>query len=451
MQNLLEFIRDNLNPIGAQILLKALKNSHNENFFNFITENINIICTWLNSHEFKENYLNSPYPPLINPDCIDTDSSRYCAELAWDLNLPLPKHYKFIYISPHGVGAAAFLRYLNEGCDVLCFPSWTSPNDAKERYCIHYMYLNSNIDQYAINISELNIPNFDKFLNLLDPNAQIICGVRDPIGILKHNWGRDWTKVSRNYPRDFNLTYDYRNYIEFLTHNKKTEIKVDFEELNNGVFILNFLLRYFNQDKIYYLDMNSIIPENAFKTLDFLAQKFSFTPPPIEKQSFFKIQEFKGYIRYLFPITLYANKKDINNRLNPEIDPLNSIAITLDRPRQNEQINIIKLVIDDDLSNDIALYIQKEDLEKLTNDTQFFNAVKEYLHNFLFEIKKIDKQNELMMMKEEEVLSSFNSNKTLASKFLNIFQKEYQHLEQNRPDIINSWKYYQKFKNNDFT
>lgn len=56
-----------------------------------------------------------------------------------------------------------------------------------------------------------------------------------------------------------------------------------------------------------------------------------------------------------------------------------------------------------------------------------------------------------MMMKEEEVLSIFNSNKALASKFLNIFQKEYQHLEQNRPDIINSWKYYQKFKNNDFT
>ncbi|WP_246023089.1 DUF2972 domain-containing protein [Campylobacter estrildidarum] len=147
-------------------------------------------------------------------------------------------------------------------------------------------------------------------------------------------------------------------------------------------------------------------------------------------------------------------KKDINNRLNhiysTEINPLNSIAITLDRLRQNKQIDIIKLIIDDDLSNDIALYIQKEDLEKFKNDTQFFNTVKEYLHNFLFEIKKIDKQNELMM-KEEEVLSIFNSNKTLASKFLNIFQKEYQHLEQNRPDIINSWKYYQKFKNNDFT
>lgn len=181
----------------------------------------------------------------------------------------------------------------------------------------------------------------------------------------------------------------------------------------------------------------------------------SALPPPLqEKQSFFKIQEFQGYIRYLFPITLYVNEKDIKNRFtinNPkihdlEIDPLNSIAITLDRPRENEQINIIKLIINDDLSNDIALYIQKEDLEKLTNNAQLFTIVKEYLRDFLYEIKKINHKNQLMMMKEEEVLSIFNANKFLASKFLNIFKKEYQHLKQNRPDIINSWKYYQEFK-----
>lgn len=98
------------------------------------------------------------------------------------------------------------------------------------------------------------------------------------------------------------------------------------------------------------------------------------------------------------------------------------------------------------MSNDIALYIQKEDLEKLTNNAQLFTIVKEYLRDFLYEIKKINHKNQLMMMKEEEVLSIFNANKFLASKFLNIFKKEYRHLKQNRPDIINSWKYYQEFK-----
>ena len=105
----------------AQILLQALQNSNNEKFFTFVLENIEMICTWLNSSEFRDKYLSTkhPYPPLINPEFIETDASRHCAELAWDLNLPLPQHYKFIYISPHGVGAAAFLRYLNQCCIVI--------------------------------------------------------------------------------------------------------------------------------------------------------------------------------------------------------------------------------------------------------------------------------------------------------------------------------------------
>ncbi|HEC2843417.1 TPA: invasion protein, partial [Campylobacter jejuni] len=219
MQNLLLYIKNNLTPTLAQILLQALKNSNNEKFFTFVLENIETICTWLNSSEFKNRYLSikHPYPPLINPNFIEIDASRHCAELAWDLNLPLPKHYKFIYISPHGVGAAAFLRYLNQCCDVTCFASWVLPPDAKERYCLNYMCLNDNtITQYAINISEINLPYFDKYLSLLDFNSKIICGVRDPIGILKHNWGRDWSKVLRNYPSEFNLTYDWRYYIDYL-------------------------------------------------------------------------------------------------------------------------------------------------------------------------------------------------------------------------------------------
>ncbi len=51
------------------------------------------------------------------------------------------------------------------------------------------MCLNDNtIAQYAINISEINLPYFDKYLSLLDFNSKIICGVRDPIGLLKHSW-----------------------------------------------------------------------------------------------------------------------------------------------------------------------------------------------------------------------------------------------------------------------
>lgn len=51
MQNLLLYIKNNLTPTLAQILLQALKNSNNEKFFTFVLKNIETICTWLNSND----------------------------------------------------------------------------------------------------------------------------------------------------------------------------------------------------------------------------------------------------------------------------------------------------------------------------------------------------------------------------------------------------------------
>lgn len=383
MQNLLLYIKNNLTPTLAQILLQALKNSNNEKFFTFVLENIETICTWLNSNKFRDRYLSTkhPYPPLINPNFIEIDSSRHCAELAWDLNLPLPKHYKFIYISPHGVGAAAFLRYLNQCCDVTCFASWVLPPDSKERYCINYMCLNDNtIAQYAINISEINLPYFDKYLSLLDFNSKIICGVRDPIGLLKHSWGRDWSKVLRNYPPEFNLT------------------------------------------------MEEIRQSKAFDTMNLLAINFNFTPPHKDKLDLFKIKEFRGYIRYLFPITLYANSKDINNTFylntpknnkNFNIDRTSSIPIILDRKHINhEKIDVIQEIIKNDLCNDMGVYIDKNDFKQLEQNNLLFSTIKHYLYDFLYQIKITIDETESKMMKEKDVIDYFIKNKSLIYTFL---------------------------------
>ncbi|EAI2194020.1 DUF2972 domain-containing protein [Campylobacter jejuni] len=458
MQNLLLYIKNNLTPTLAQILLQALKNSNNEKFFTFVLENIETICTWLNSNEFRDRYLSTkhPYPPLINPNFIEIDSSRHCAELAWDLNLPLPKHYKFIYISPHGVGAAAFLRYLNQCCDVTCFASWVLPPDAKERYCLNYMCLNDNtITQYAINISEINLPYFDKYLSLLDFNSKIICGVRDPIGILKHNWGRDWSKVLRNYPSEFNLTYDWRYYIDYLAH-QNHKIKIDINELQQGVFIISYLLKYFNKDNVYYLDMEEIRQSKAFDTMNLLAINFNFTPPHKDKLDLFKIKEFRGYIRYLFPITLYANSKDINNTFylntpknnkNFNIDKTSSIPIILDRKHINhEKIDIIQEIIKNDLCNDMGVYIDKNDFKQLEQNNLLFSTIKHYLYDFLYQIKITIDETESKMMKEKDVIDYFIKNKSLVYTFFNIFENDLNHLKQKFPNIINSWTYYKEFE-----
>ncbi|EAI9127048.1 DUF2972 domain-containing protein, partial [Campylobacter coli] len=175
--------------------------------------------------------------------------------------------------------------------------------------------------------------------------------------------------------------------------------------------------------------------KNAFQTMEDLAFRFGFTPPCLkESENLFKIQEFRGYIRYLFPITLYANQKDLsnifsikspNNNPNASIDTSTSIAIILDRPHKNSQkINIINEILNNDLSNDMSVYIDKSDLEKLEKNTLFFKQIKNYLYEFLQAIHKTIEHTEDSMMKEEDVLLYFSKNKTLALEFKEIFNKE---------------------------
>ncbi|TBR81180.1 DUF2972 domain-containing protein [Campylobacter novaezeelandiae] len=452
---ILQTLKEKLDPKNANLILNALKNSNDENFFEFILNHIDIIANWLSSNEFKEKYSNHPYPPLINPELIDIDASEYCANLSWNLNIPLSKKYKFIYISPHGVGAGAFLRYVNEALNTLCFPSWMLENDAKNRYCFLHTYLNNpNFINQGINLSELNVKDLEKFLYLLDDSIPCIIGVRDPIGILKHCLGRNWNKVQRNYEPMFNLTYDWHSYIDFLTH-EKTEIKWDFKDLENNVFIIQKLIKILNPKNITYIDMSEFSEEKAFDTLTKLAQNLSLTPPHISKKNIFKSKEFRGYLRYLFPLKLYVNENDLkniyslhstNNLKNYNINTKESILIIFNRFMDGEFLNIIEDIIQNDLCNDLGIFIHKNDFLKLHQNKQLYQGVKNYLKEFLDAIKDVIDQTEKDMLKETELLEHIKNNQEIIIYLKNKFDCEFEHINKYRPDIVDSWKYYKEFQ-----
>ena len=101
------------------------KLQQNLNGFKFLKNSIADINCWLNSKEFKEKYLDTkhPYPPLLNPDSIDYEAIP--AELAWEMNLPLPTYYDFLYISSGASGSAATFKFfleckVNIGDAVVC-------------------------------------------------------------------------------------------------------------------------------------------------------------------------------------------------------------------------------------------------------------------------------------------------------------------------------------------
>lgn len=427
MQNLLNFLSTNLDSKKANLLLNTLKNNQSETFQKFILDNITHIVTWLNCNEFKQ-YKNNPYPPLINPKNIDIEPSEYCANLAWNLNIPL-ENAKFVYISPHGVGAAAFLTLLNELCNVYCPTSWVLPNDGCYRYSLNFISL-LTYSQVAINISETNVLNLDKYLNLINPDIPILIQTRDPISLLRHSYGRDWSKVQRNYNPNFDLNFNFQEYIDFLKPNK-TYMKDNFETLLENTFIMHALLDKIDTSKIVYIDMQDLKTNKVYNTLTKLANQFHFTPPHNDK-NLLERKEFRGYIRYLLPLNFKVDDK---------------INLTINRyHNNNEQINIFSHISNNDLKNNIGIYIDKTKINQFLNHKNYKN-IKQYLSNFLDAIKEVVDYTEANLMKEDEVLDYLKNNEKAKNKLKDILDKELIHIKKVRPDIVKSWNYYQEFEN----
>jgi len=444
--------------------------------FEFIIIYSEEILAWLHSKTYKQDYAFHLYPPLLNPQKLNlefTNNSNkinakplqnlsyktISADLAWDMNLPLSDNFHFIYISPHGVGAAAFLRYLNQCCDVYCAASWVQNYDAKNRYILNYQNLNQNKSQ-AINISELCVRNIEKYLYLFPKEKPILFGTRDPIALLRHYLARDWSKSSsqRELNKTFNLSSDFRKYIDFLTPSS-SELKLDskiFELLKTRAFIEKFLLKHLQSKKIKYLDMSAILPQNSFKTLEKLAPEFGFKLPKQESKELFKIKEFRGYVRYLFPLRFIANKKDLKHtfslkNINVEeqenfVDA-NSFVFVFNRilPKDNQNLNIIKHITKSNLCNDVGIYIDKKSYEVLKKDKAFYNKIRAYLKEFCKALKKVLDETEKTLPKEKDVLVYLTQNKALSLEFKNLCEENLKHLKQTQPQIIASWKYYQEF------
>lgn len=91
---------------------------------------------WIESSEFKAKYLdtNHTYPPLLNPDSIDYESIP--AEFAWELNLPLPKNYHFVYFTNGSQASSTTIQYFKE-----CGVRIKGGDSAKQVYCGYFTLL----------------------------------------------------------------------------------------------------------------------------------------------------------------------------------------------------------------------------------------------------------------------------------------------------------------------
>ncbi|EAK5847180.1 hypothetical protein BAY65_02820 [Campylobacter lari] len=80
-------------------------------------------------------------------------------------------------------------------------------------------------------------------------------------------------------------------------------------------------------------------------------------PPPHNDENLFKRKEFRGYIRYLLPLIFQVDYE---------------IKLIINRYHiNNEQINIFSYISNNDLKNNIGIYIDKNKISKFLNHKNY--------------------------------------------------------------------------------
>ena len=427
--------------------------------FSYFIQNFNLIKEWLLSSDFNQRYKkeNHPYPSLLDPKKLNDENEainykNIPAKLAWDMNLPLPENYEFVWLGSSLSGHGAMRMYL-ELCNVnIC-------------QCIHHdpFIIYSNIlmqllnNPYKYNIvaytdyTHVYVSRQDlrRFLSLLNKNKPILYLVRDPISRLKTGVNHISFKIDKldsfylNTPIDRVLdrdTYYFESPIPTCDHIKTYWLYAE------SFFRLKFLTQFFKTEKITYLDMTSIKPEHVYHTFDKLNTLYCFRKRLSQKD----IDNGMAYdeLGVLFPMTLIANLKDLDKN---NIDETFEILITtkqlfkLHKVKNYVEINFI-LFENKIAFENLIFCISKEKLTSFKNNTNMVNCVKSYIKEFISKLQiKINAKKE-HLINEEKILHFFKYNKSVAKNYRKIFTEELAHIKQHRPDIIASWKYYQEFE-----
>ena len=150
------------------------------------------VLSWVESKEFQEKYANHPYPPLVNPQAIDY--TQIPAEFAWELNLPLPPYFDFLFLASHGAGSSGFHKFLGR-CGCLDF-YYGGIEDARAAYVSIYQQIlknalnpNSKSKHTYLSIIDYVLRGDYKKYFALVPKKPAINLVRDPISILRSHLG----------------------------------------------------------------------------------------------------------------------------------------------------------------------------------------------------------------------------------------------------------------------
>ncbi|ECL3415414.1 DUF2972 domain-containing protein [Campylobacter jejuni] len=434
--------------------------------FNYFIQNFNLIEEWLLSNDFNEKYKkeNHPYPSLLDPKKLNDENEKINyknipAELAWEMNLPLPDNYEFVFLSGGLSGHAAMMSFFNV-CGIGYL--YHHMDLMKNRYIDYYhfsrienLYSIITYGQYSLT---QGMNNIGKYLTLIN-KIPILFLVRDPISRLKT--GVNHPILNPKSMKEICLNNDYSDvfknkmYVGDIGKNfyysEKPSMKYLPRWINEDTMYQTSLCLLFSNRDITYIDMEEIKPAKAFDTMCDLANKFGFKKPTDKK--FFE-GVMNGDLAGFIPINLFIDKKNLiynnkviykdNDSIHLQITSTNLIEFY---KQSKEYINFTKEFFDKPLKyENLGIFLKPQEFERLKQDSKLFDVAKRYLNNFIEALEERIDLEKAKLFKEKDVLNYLKENKELRVKLKNILDKELVHIKQHRPDIVASWKYYQEFE-----
>ncbi|EFS4222329.1 DUF2972 domain-containing protein, partial [Campylobacter upsaliensis] len=408
----------------------------------FVLEHFDEVSLWLNSREFKEKYedINHPYPPLLNPDKLNDENyilnyEKIPANLAWEMNLPLPRRYEFVLMFSHGAGALAMNHFLFWSAQFNLIEYFYG-GVAEVRYSNFYQRLlkeNNNIVGIS-DTSELlygSIENRNKLWSLIDKKVKALVLVRDPIELIKHcygrKWGTSWAKL-----KEFTLEHNFEDVIK-APEPYNYDFPSTYKHLENQCFLWNTLKEHFPHLDFKYLDVREFTGSKTIETMKKLALEFGFNIKlsTEEQENMFVKNMFAGNLHFLLPLTLKIDKIKI------EFSILKKDENLLDLRKEFE----LK-----ESQNQLGIYILKSDYKELLKNHKLYEKTLHYIQNFYNKLLERIKLEDELMLKPEDILEHLKKDEACCKELKGVLDYESKDLKATRPDIVNSWKYYKEFE-----
>ena len=445
----------------------------------FITKHYDEIISWTQSQEFKEKYLNinHPYPPLLNPERLNAalenkESQKdkqlqsmqspqlyanlsyesISAEIAWDLNLPLPREYKSIWLYNSCSGGEAIQTFF-EMCNVeLCTICWRF-KDYKSAYL--YLYKSYLQGKYIIFSFNNWQDNAQRFAALLDKKVPIFCIARDPISRLKtiinHLDNPSWD-IDSSFK---NFTLKSEIYFPTMYYRGAFKLKPDISiigkdmnfsfppnELGSITTRLNWLKNATSE--VIFLSIDEISGKMAFDTFINLSQKLQFDMPLKMKVFEGKVNRYEGLL--MLPCILNANTKDIDKNTQ-EVEIKIIISTHQLTPNTNKNLCNIAPLIDIKMPQDnMICYTNARDYKTLSENELLLANIKIYLQKYMKALEHYIANIKANLVNEKDILQYLKENQDIMLTLKQTLQSDINHIEQMRPDIIESWKYFKEFK-----